>query len=175
MRSKDIVSIIAFISAFAVSAAFASLFIDKSQYTNYNIYAVKNYSACQNGDQTCKDILSLLVRDVRNGQTRQDDYDYSLSEKGNVSPKYAESVADYADNSGSMNDENLPSDFQSAWREHMQAWRDYSNFLNEVSENKIADESFRRLEDKYTRNINKTWAKVLKIGRGYGASSPYVY
>ena len=79
------------------------------------------------------------------------------------------------DTSGSMNDETLPSDFQSAWREHMQARRDYSNFLNEVSENKIKDESFRRLEDKYITNINKTWAAVLKIGRGYGASSPYVY
>lgn len=175
MRSKDIVSIIAFISAFAVSAALASLFIDKSQYTNYNIYTARNYPVCQYGDQACKDILSFLLRDIRNGQTRQANYDYSLSEKGNVSPKYAETVAEYADASGSMNDSNLPSDFQSAWREHMSAWRDYSDFLNEVSENKIADEKFDRLEDKYIRDINKTWAAVLKIGRGYGASSPYVY
>lgn len=175
MRSKDIVSIIAFISAFAVSAAFASLFIDKSQYENYSIYTSRNYSNCRYADQTCKDILSLLVRDISNGRKRQENYDYSLGKDGNVSPKYAETVAVYADASGSLDDEHLPADFQSAWREHMQAWRDYSDFLNEVSENKIEDEAFDRLEDIYTYKINKTWAAVLKIGRGYGASSPYVY
>ena len=175
MKSKDIVSIIAFISAFAFSAAFASLFIDESLSTNHKTYEVRSYSSCHYSDQTCRDIQSLLVRDISNGTERSSNYDYSSSENGNVSERRAESVADYADASGSMNDANLPSDFQSAWRAHMQAWRDYSNFLNEVSRSKIDDEKFDRLESRYVRDVNKTWTKVLKVGGTYGASVPYGY
>lgn len=175
MKSKDIISIIAFISAFGISAAFASLFIDKSLSTNYQTFETRSYSSCSRGDQTCKDIMSLLVRDIRNGQQRRDNYDYSLGTNGNVSERRAETVADYADISGAMQDAHLPTDFQTAWREHMQAWRDYSDFLGKVSQTKIEDEKFERLEDRYIRKINSTWATVLKIGRGYGAQVPYGY
>lgn len=175
MKSKDIISIIAFTSAFVLSAAFASLFIDESLSTNYQFYENRNYSNCSSNDQTCKDILSLLKRDIRNGAERRDNYDYSLGTNGNVSERRAESVADYADASGMMEAAHLPADFQTAWREHMQAWRDYSDFLTEVSQNKIQDAKFERLEDRYIREINKTWATVLKIGRGYGARVPYGY
>ena len=57
----------------------------------------------------------------------------------------------------------------------MKAWRDYSEFLTEVSRNKIEDEEFERLESRYIYDINRTWATVLQIGRGYGADSPYIY
>ncbi len=178
MRSKDILSTIAFISAFVLSAAFASLFIDNSQTTNFEAYQIRNVrtSNCQQNDRTCTDILALLIQDIRNGEQRRDRYDYSLGdENGNVSATRAETVAVYADTSGSMEDEHLPSDFRTAWREHMTAWHVYSEFLNDVSQTKIADEKFERLEDQYIYKINKTWAKVLKIGRAYGANSPYIY
>lgn len=180
MRSKDILSIIAFISAFVVSAAFASIFIDKNQPAKFRTYAIgSNRPAnCSSYDKTCTDILALLVQDIRNGDRRAERYDYSLGEKGNVSVNRAVSVAEYADASGSMEDSHLPSDFREAWRDHMKAWRDYSDFLNEVSRKKIDDSEFEQKEFELidgVNGINQTWAKVLKIGRSYGASSPYIY
>lgn len=176
MRSKDIISIIAFTSAFAVSAAFASLFIDKSQYTNYNIYAVRTSPNCQSKNPTCTEMLSLLVRDNINGVERSNRYDYSLGgEQGNVSPKYAETTAQYVEESSNMNDADLPSEFRAEWREHMQAWRDYSEFLNEVSQNKIENEEFKKRDARYGYEIDKTYADVLKLAKKYGVNNAYVY
>ena len=176
MRSKNIISTIAFITAFVFSAAFASLFIDESQ-TNFQTYENRNVrtSNCRYNDKTCTDISALLIQDIRNGDQRRSRYDYSLGDNGNISVRRAETVADYSDASSSMEDSHLPSDFRSAWREHMKAWRDYSEFLTDVSRNKIEDDEFERLEIQYIYDINKTWATVLKIGRGYGAESPYIY
>lgn len=175
MRSKDTISIIAFISAFAVSAAFASLFIDKSQSTNYNIYSVRKSPNCQTKNQFCSEMSSLLVRDNILGADRVNNYDYSLSDTGNVSLKRAETVAEYADEASEMNDANLPSEFRNEWREHRQAWRDYSNFLNEVSRNKIEKVEFTRLENRHLREINSSYEDVLKIAKTYGVNNPYVY
>ncbi|MGI9055554.1 MAG: hypothetical protein ACR2F2_07100 [Pyrinomonadaceae bacterium] len=176
MRSKDIISTIAFISAFAISAAFASFFIDESQ-TNFGTFEKRNdrSSNCRSADKTCADISALLIQDIRNGDQRRNRYDYSLGDEGNISVRRAETVADYSDASMSMEDAHLPSDFRTAWRAHMKAWRDYSEFLNDSSRKKIEDEEFDRLEIRYIYDINKTWATVLKIGRGYGADSPYIY
>jgi len=175
MRSKDIISTIAFISAFAVSAAFASLFIDKSQYTNYKVFTVRTNPNCQSKDQTCREMLSLLVRDNISGGERQERYDYSLGEKGNVSPKRAETVAEYVEEASSMKDANLPPEFRTEWREHMQAWRTYSEFLTEVSQNKIENAEFRRLENRYIDEINDSYDDVLKIAKTYGVNNAHVY
>ncbi len=176
MRSKDIISTIAFISAFAFSAAFASLFISESQ-TDILTYEISNIrsSNCRYTDKTCMDISALLIQDIRNGDQRRSRYDYSLGDEGNISMRRAETVADYSDASMSMEDSHLPSDFRTAWREHMTAWHDYSEFLNDVSQKKIADDEFDRLETRYIYDINKTWTTVSKIGRSYGADSPYIY
>lgn len=177
MRSKDIVSIIAFITAFAFSAAFASLFIDESRTASLSTYELRDYSSstCRTSDKTCTDILALIVQDIRNGDQRRTRFDYSPNDEANVSVRRALSVADYADASGSMKDGHLPADFRTAWREHMKAWSDYSEFLNEVSQRKIDEGEFEQKEERYIYDINRTWAKVLKIGRSYGANSPYIY
>ena len=176
MRSKNIISTIAFITAFVFSAAFASLFINESQ-TNFPTYENRNVdtSDCRYNDKTCTDISALLIQDIRNGDQRRSRYDYSLGDNGNISARRAETVADYSNASSSMEDSHLPSDFRSAWREHMKAWRDYSEFLTDVSRNKIENDEFERLEIQYIYDINTTWATVLKIGRSYGAESPYIY
>jgi hypothetical protein len=57
----------------------------------------------------------------------------------------------------------------------MQAWRDYSNFLNEVSQNKIEDAEFSRLENRYLREINDSYDDVLKFAKTYGVNNEYVY
>ena len=82
MRSKNIISTIAFITAFAFSAAFASLFITESQ-TNFQTYEIRNdrSSNCRSIDKTCTDISALLIQDIRNGDQRRSRYDYSLGDK----------------------------------------------------------------------------------------------
>ena len=132
-------------------------------------------SNCRTSDKTCTDILALIVQDIRNGEQRRSRFDYSLGDDANVSVRRAESVEDYAHASGSMEDSHLPADFRTAWREHMKAWRDYSEFLTEVSRKKISDSEFEQKEDRMIYDINRTWANVLSIGRSYGADSPYIY
>jgi hypothetical protein len=177
MRSKDIISIIAFITAFAFSAAFASLFIDKSQTASFTNYKprVERSSGCRMSDKTCTDILALIIQDIRNGEQRNASYGYSLGKTGNVSVNRAQSVAAYVEASSSMQDEHLPADFRTAWREHMKAWREYSLFLDDVSRRKIDEVEFEQKQARNIYDIDRTWAAVLKIGRSYGATSPYIY
>lgn len=120
-------------------------------------------------------MASLLVRDNILGAERLRKYDYSLGEKGNVSAKRAATVAEYAAEASNMSDADLSPEFRTEWREHMQAWRDYSKFLNEVSENKIDNAEFRRLENRYLDEINDSYDDVLKIARTYGVNNAYVY
>jgi predicted N-acyltransferase len=79
----------------------------------------------------------------------------------------------YADKSGSMEADGLPQDFQIAWREHMKAWRDYADFLNEMKNSSarkmLSEEKLDALETKHSAEITNTWQEVLRIGRNYGA------
>ena len=86
--------------------------------------------------------------------------------------EYTEFVSDYVNKSENMDDAGLPSDFQRSWREHMKAWRNYSNFLNKraISSHKMSDAEFNEYEFEFNLEINRTWYKTLRIGRSYGAN-----
>src|SRR5687768_2893439 len=124
MRSKHILSIFAFITAFVLSSAFAWLFIDKSQTSNsFAAFEVRNVR-CQQDSDTKRAIENLLQQDISNGRERlwrSNDSDHPSAK----SPFeiYAEAVEHYADDSGSMRYSHLPRDFQIRWNEHMRAWR----------------------------------------------------
>jgi hypothetical protein len=150
MRSKNILSIIAFITAFAFSSAFAFLFIDESQTKN--------------------DIENLLRQDISNGRERFRRINDSgrFPEKSNYQ-RYAESVEHYADDSGSISYSHLPPDFQLRWNEHMRAWRDYSNYLNKTKNSSLEDEDFYQDKNEYLVDINSTWYSVLRVGSKYCA------
>jgi hypothetical protein len=66
-----------------------------------------------------------------------------------------------------MDTRNFPQDFQNAWRTHMQAWKNYADYLEEVKYNPSA----RKRNEGFVLNneINRTWAEVLRIGRNHGA------
>ena len=128
-------------------------------------------SEIRGNSQTQQNIASLLHRDVRNGEERFDKIDFQ-SEKSVYFEEYTKAVNEYVDKSASMNDADLPPDFQVAWREHMRAWRDYADFLNSSETVNASSCSFSRLEDSYNREISVTWSEVLQIGREYGAN-PY--
>ncbi len=182
MRNKTIISTAAFIIAFVFSAAFASLFIDKTEYQEYqlDVNFDRKPTSCfkHSGNYTADKIEAFLKQDDRNGRT----LDSKLSQiyKGFRSPfasssfpEYAESVSDYADKSGNMDTDNLPQEFQIAWREHMKAWRNYADFLdsmkNSSARRKIDEEKLVGFENEYNADINRTWYKVLRVSKEYGA------
>ena len=187
MRSKPILSVAAFVIAFAFSAAFASLFITKNRVTPDLVPVVSEYNSgykstgCfkyKNKSAAADKITALIRADKENGRASERSA-LEMSE-GFISPftnpafpAYAEAVEQYVDDSSSMRTGRLPGDFQAAWREHMKAWRDYSEFLNRMKKSSVrsswSSEEFQDIDAFHNREINRTWYEVLRIGKTYGA------
>ncbi len=129
----------------------------------------------QSSNQTQRNIYKLLQQDVGNGVERDIKFDKIdfRTERSAYFEDYITVVNEYVDKSEIINDANLPADFQSAWREHMQAWRDYVNFLNKCETRKMDDSDFAQLDKNYNQEISVTWEEVLQVGREYGATLPY--
>jgi hypothetical protein len=117
-------------------------------------------------------IERLINQDINNGEFRNFEIRQVDSYNKLTISEYTESINNYVDKSESMDDSDLPADFQAAWRSHMKAWRDYSNFLNEMRESsyKMNDSEFKKHESEFNLQINRTWYQTLRIGRSYGAS-----
>jgi len=158
---KFITGIVAFTLTFIFSVALVGF--PKADFLPFEI---------RGNNQTARNIASLIQRDVRNGDERFDKIDFR-AERSAYFVEYAKAVNEYVDKSESMNDADLPTDFQTAWREHMKAWRDYANFLNKCETKKMDDSDFAQLDKNYNREISVTWQEVLQIGREYGATLPY--
>jgi hypothetical protein len=170
---KIITAIIAFTTTFGTSTALTGLFVEKQ----HSSIAV----ARTNGDcKTQQRILSLLRQDIKNGEERLDKYSQTV-DFGEVSSLaglgvYSKAVSEYSDESASIDDTNLPSDFQRAWRRHMKAWHEYSVHLDQLkksaeTQNMTVDEIVEQLNDQNDL-INLTWYKALAVADKYGAD-PY--
>lgn len=185
MRIKNILSTAAFTVAFIVSTAFAGLFIGKSTQplvidVSEPFYNSKPTACFKNrGKSTdAQKMSALITQDVSNGHERDrksyriaDRYTASFSSSSFAS--YSAFTTEYAETSGSIKDDGLPQEFQSAWREHMKAWRVYAEFLESMkdssSTNTIRDEAFKNLSNKYNTEISVTWYEVLRIADEHGA------
>lgn len=175
MRIKHIAALITFFATFAFSAFIALLFAAPKAYqvppvvTNYEL---KTYNHKRCG--TSHKIKDFLEQDKRNGDGRlssdfsDDDGTYSRS---SISI-FADSVSNYAKESGSMDDSGFPRDFQLAWREHMKAWSDYAEFLQKAKNKRMTFADFESLTDEYSNEISVTWQETLSIGREHGADLP---
>lgn len=179
MRSKKILSAAAFAFAFLFSTALASLFIADTPNAYFNYH-----SSCQmrNNPAVAVEIAGLIDQDKRNGRASERVAFETSGEKvtpfsGSRFPLYAAAVEQYVDDSSAMSATDLPTDFQTAWREHMQAWRDYSDFLNHLKKSGALEdwssEEFDEAEDSHSREISRTWKKVIRLGRSYGADVSY--
>lgn len=185
MRSKTILSIAAFIVAFAFSTAFAGLFIDKSEYQSVLTVPVVSYNERQptscfkkRGRYTADKIEVFISQDVSNGRERdrqlyEIDRDYRPSFMSKSFSDYSDTINEYVDESNALDETALPQEFQDAWRAHLKAWRDYANFLKAMktpsgSEN-LNDKSVYELEHHFNAEINSTWYEVLRVGKTYGA------
>lgn len=176
MRIKNILSIAAFSVAFIFSTAFAGLFIDKSE--NLLNQTVRFGYDRKSKGATAEKITAILEQDDRSGYVR----DRELYRIGllYVSPfkspsfeRYADATGEYADESGSIEDDRLPQEFQTAWRAHMKAWRDYADFLeNSKSADvraEMGEKTFKTMSNKYNTNINLTWYAVLHLAAKNGS------
>lgn len=181
MRSKSILSIAAFVIAFSGSVALASLFGAKAYRTDFSFcnYTSNNFKARRYQTETARQITVFINNDINNGYAR-DRKIYSRTNnfrpafESSVYPAYAGAVEEYVDNSSNMAAESLPGDFQNAWNEHMQAWRDYSEFLNDMKSSSVRKtmdmDELLNADNEYSREINRTWYEVLRTGKTYGAN-----
>ncbi len=163
---KFITKIIAFTLTFVFSVALVGF--PQTDLTAFDFVIKKDL-------QTQQNISSLLQRDIRNGEKRDknlDEIDFP-SESSAYFEAYTTTIDEYTAKSSSMNDADLPLDFQIAWREHMQAWHDYADFLKWSKTVKMEDSEFSQLDKSYDRGISLTWREVLRIGRNYGVTISY--
>jgi hypothetical protein len=169
MRSKHIIAIVTFFTCFAVSSFLVGM-IFPNDASNTELNQIVNLRP-QADAEVSEKILVLLQQDGENGDQRDDEiFDYwtenervfSLTAKTRI-------FSDYAKNSATIDDSGLPQDFQTAWRKHMDAWADYSDFLRKVENAKMSSENINRVERQYESDINSTWYEVLHIARSYGA------
>jgi hypothetical protein len=166
-NTRFIAGIIAFIGTFAVSVGLVWLFFGFPVKQTTSTYTYSNHN-CRNRQAGA--LYSFLQRDISNGRER--DVQSFPKNNGYSIKTHADSVAQYVEESGSMDASGFPREFQNAWREHMDAWRSYSEFLNErknSSRTKVNGENLEKLENPYNTEINRTWDEVLRIARRHGA------
>lgn len=166
MRNTRIIAgIIAFIGTFAVSVGLVWLLF------GFPVKPTYTYSRHSCEQQHTNRIYSFLQRDINNGRERDIRSFEDYSEESYSIAAHADSVSQYVEESGSMDVSGLPRDFQIAWNKHMDAWQNYSEFLNakKNSSKRLTTEDFQNFDCRYTKEINETWYEVLRLGRNYGA------
>lgn len=171
MRSKPIISIIAFITAFGISVALTPRTVTQ---TVAPLYQPKKCA------ETSQKITSLLERDIQNGRIR-DRKMARVRQQGDsygTAPyhlNYAAATTAYSNASKRIETGDLPYEFVTAWNQHMNAWESYAEFLKENVDSDgqlLRERSFYRSSATYTTEISDTWFEVLRIARNHGAEIP---
>lgn len=193
---KHLFGIVAFALTFGLSTALVGLLFGFPQNKNTQV---------ENDSTVAKRIEKLLKRDLRNGMLRekaQHTAYKSWAENGSTDIKngahamrtFRGGVSEYVYASSTMDDSDLPRDFQRAWRIHMKAWKKHAGLLQKFEElefnnespsktsdavnlngadSKVVDETteLAKLSKRYNCNImkiNRTWYQVLRIAQRYG-------
>lgn len=152
-NTRTITALLAFVATFIFSAGLVRI-IFPAPVVKY-VYTERQRTFER---RSSNDIEAFLLRDIRNGEERQD-YRYA--------DDYAGEVMDYWKASSNMDASRFPQDFQDAWHVHMQAWGDYAKYLQDK---KASNRNYScGLEKRYNAEINRTWEEVLRIGRSYSA------
>ncbi|HEX8736891.1 MAG TPA: hypothetical protein VF721_16275 [Pyrinomonadaceae bacterium] len=176
MRSKAVLSIIAFLAAFGISVAVTP------RQSNLTVAPFVKKGCAQT--ETARKITALLSRDLENGRVRNEKIEsfksYDISRRAYL-VNFVIATDQYADDSASIDDSDLPQDFKTAWREHMRAWKNQSDLLNEyafVSRKRGGNDSDEEIgfpQKQYSeqdKEISATWYKVLRVARSYDAYVP---
>lgn len=167
MNFKSIFNFVVFGLAFVGSSFVAYLFLPTPQIqpllVKNNYYEIENEPFHISKESYA--ICELLKRDISNGDNRTESY-YDAQTNGK---KQAKAVQEYVDISSSMRVSHLPKDFQFAWKKHMEAWRNYSNYLNKNVKHpaNFDEDFFSERESELNDKINTTWEDVLDISEKY--------
>ncbi len=176
MKLKHILAIIAFFATFIFSVLLIGVPVKKTSCFTYNF----TNSSHTHNRATQRKITDLLKRDIANGDFRdlniRANSNFYLDDTFHIPASFVDTVEDYVSKSESINDADLPADFQNAWRDHMKAWRDHADFL-ETSQTSclmrsLDSDDMRRVYLSQDREISRTWYKVLRVAKSHGAVIP---
>lgn len=158
MKMKFITAIVAFSITFGFSAFLTNLLA-----ADYHL----QFETAGN-NRTGQQISAFLRQDIENGRKMDTFCKASAS-----LPKYSEAVNEYVETSEALEDVNFPPDFRFAWQAHMKAWRSHADFLeSHYSRKDFYEQQTYQIYSNQTGEINRTWLKVLDIGKKYGAVIP---
>ncbi len=170
-NTRFITAIVAFVATFIFSAGLVRIIFPAPAVLYVFTSQPQQYTKCK-----ARSIEYFIRQDNLNGDAsnqilKNSDFEYNPSNA--YFSEYADSVADYVKTSANMDVSRFPQDFQNAWREHMKAWNNYSEFLSDMKSPSarrnlnIAD--FRTAGNRYDAEISRTYYEVLRVGRNYGA------
>lgn len=168
-NTRIITAIIAFVVTFVFSAGLVRILFGAPE-----VQTVYRYKP-QCADRYASDIESFIWQDIRNGETQMERISvksgFELKPSNEFFTQYADAVSEYVNKSSSMDDSQLPENLRTAWRKHMEAWQNYSDFLTEVKNSRktLSDDEFRISEKRLDYEISQTWHEVIRLGRSYGA------
>jgi hypothetical protein len=151
-NTRTITALVAFVATFIFSAGLVRI-IFPAPVVKY-VYTERPRTF----ERSSNEIEAFLLRDINNGESRMD-YKYT--------DDYAGAVMDYWRTSSSMDTSRFPRDFQDKWSAHMQAWRNYADYLTEVKKSSARRDC--REGSRLIGEINRTWEEVKSTGRTYGA------
>jgi hypothetical protein len=159
MKTKHIIALVTFVATFVLSSTLVALLFPQPVTVARNVVVSRG---CKTS--TAQRISQLLRQDINNGVSRRD---IESAERSR-----AARTEDYVSASERLSYEDLPTNFQTAWQKHIQAWRKQANLLNTLESDDLEDEAMERMSYRNTEEINRTWYEVLRIAKENGAVIP---
>jgi hypothetical protein len=165
-NTRFITAIVAFAVTFIFSAGLVRIIFGEPQVSS--VY----FNRPQCSKRYVAGIESFVLQDNRNGEVRIGKIKRQFDSEGNYYAAYADAVMEYSNVSSSMDANRFPQDFQDAWHTHMDAWRNYAEYLQDMKNTSVQEDSdideIKNAETRYNSEINRTWMEVLRVGRSYG-------
>jgi hypothetical protein len=180
MTTKLFSAIIAFTATFFFASGLVWLINGSLRPQNSHVGHRAHACFTHPHSDTAHRIESFLRRDIENGierNSRLDSIDRGLRlpfTKISLS-KTTEAVNAYVSMSSSMDQGDLPWEFQQAWDKHMSAWRSEAVFLKKLSNSKMSEIDADEVKENLTqssREIKETWEDLLFIAEQNGAHRP---
>jgi hypothetical protein len=117
-------------------------------------------------------MFNFLAEDARNGWVRSSEIAEMSANSVSYNVAVAETTEELVDKMEFAEVDNFPADFQKAWEDHTNAWRNYSEYLNDIRD---AETTASKVAlKKYDAEITRTYLILLKVGRSYDANIKYI-
>jgi hypothetical protein len=152
------------LAAFAVTFIFAAGIV-RLVYPSMSMTAVPGVlNRHQFDSELALKLEEFIERDKLNGSLNG--YGWS---NGTISARAAADAFDYFETSSAMDTNGFPEEFKSAWKAHMDAWRECAKFLDDNQGRRLTRSEFSAEMEFYDAEIGRTWFEVIRIARANGA------